>query len=185
MIDALKKIFRERRFRRTAWLAGAFYAAVYLLAAQVLVFSGAEPGEAFFSAAFSPEWPSILFRQRAPFLFESIGVLNLTPYATIFLSVPNILLAAALGALVGANFAVSHYVFRTLGLRGAKGAVTLLGTIPAILGGAACCVPTLILVLGLQFTATLSAVWPWLVPASFIALTVGLLWALRRAKIGA
>jgi hypothetical protein len=49
--------------------------------------------------------------------------------------------------LVGLNAAV-----RTLALRGGRGFASLVGTIPALVGGAACCVPTLILMIGLQMS---------------------------------
>ena len=60
--------------------------------------------------------------------------------------------------------------------------MSLIGTIPAIIGGAACCVPTLILVIGLQLTATLAAVWSYFVPLSAILLILSLWWSLRRIQ---
>ncbi len=47
------------------------------------------------------------------------------------------------------------------------------------LAGAACCVPTLILVIGLQLTATVAAAWSLLVPASALLLALSLWWSLR------
>lgn len=125
-----------------------------------------------------------MWKQRAPFVFESIGVFTITPQAHLFLAVPNILLAILLGTLAGLNLSLSYYSFRVLSLRGIKGAASLLGTIPAILGGAACCVPTLILVLGLQATALVTTVWSLFLPISITLLIVSLWWSLRRIQIG-
>jgi hypothetical protein len=126
-----------------------------------------------------PEWRELAFRQRGPFLFEPIGVLEIAPLV-VFLSIPNLLIALVLGLLVGANIAASYYGFHALGMRGLRGIHALIGTIPALIGGAACCVPTLILVIGLQLTATVAAVWSWLVPISALLLVVSLWWSLRR-----
>lgn len=178
----LSLVLSERRFRNTAIIIFAAYTAIYLFVTQFLVIS-VDPGDnPAWSFLIVSNWSELIFRQRAAFLFESIGSVHVTPYLTIFLSIPNLILAFALSTLVALNITVSYYTFHKTGLRGAKGFVTLAGTIPALLGGAACCVPTLILVLGLQFTATLSSVWPWFMPASFVLLFLSLWWALRHAS---
>ncbi|MGH8189717.1 MAG: hypothetical protein ACREUC_24385 [Steroidobacteraceae bacterium] len=128
-----------------------------------------------------PDWRSLAFRSRGPFLFEPIGVLEVAPLV-VFLSVPNLVIAIVLGVLVGANVAASYYGFHALGMRGLRGAHALIGTIPALISGAACCVPTLILVIGLQLTATVAAVWSWLVPISAVLLLGSLWWSLHRMQ---
>lgn len=177
----LKQVFAERRYRRVAWVVFLLYTLIYLLVTRFIVVSGA-PAEVFFGAEFLPNWMDVVFRQRAPFLFESIGSIQLTPYVTIFLSIPNLILAFILSELVALNIAISYFVFRKVGWQGGKGVASLIGTIPALLGGAACCVPTLILVLGLQFTATLSTVWPLFVPLSILLLIGSLWWVIRQAE---
>lgn len=129
-------------------------------------------------------WQNLIFKQRSPFLFESIGSWSLAPYFTIFLSVPNLLLGAFLSFLVAANIVASIYSFRSLGLRGGRGLLTLLGTIPALLSGAACCAPLLILILGIQLSAALLTTFSLLVPVAIIFLSFGLWLAIRRIKSG-
>lgn len=180
-VQAVTKILSEKKFKRIFVLSFVLYTLVYLLVTQFLVFG--QSSGIWFGAQISPQWQDIILRQRAPFLFESIGVVHLSPYVTFFLSIPNLIFALFLGYLVGLNLAVGYYSFRKLGLSGSKGVVNLVGTIPAILGGAACCVPTLILVLGLQLTATLTTIWPWLVPASIVLLVGSLFWALGQAHM--
>ena len=174
----LFSILGTRRFLGAALVALAAYVLLYLAAAQYLI--GA-PGEAdaLFAFRLLPGWRDLVFRQRAPFLFESIGALHFGPFM-LFLSIPNIVIASALGLLVAANVAVSYFSFRALGLRGVRDLHALIGTIPALVSGAACCVPTLILVVGLQLTATLATVWSWLVPASALLLAGSLWWSLHR-----
>lgn len=184
MISLFCIISRERRIQVIAFIVFLTYLALYLFAARYLTFSLKEWLGGRLVHSFVVEgWSHLLFRARAPFLFEPIGIVNLGPFR-LFLSIPNILIGAILAALVALNSAVSYYSFRALGLRGAKGFASLLGTIPAILSGAACCAPTLILVLGLQLTATLAAFWSWFVPLSFVLLVGSLAWSLRRIAHG-
>jgi len=158
------------------------YVVIYLAATQFLIFTQRmEPADGFFAIKIAENWQEIMFRQRSPFLFESIGVVYMGGLK-LFISVPNMLLAGALGILVGFNLAVSYYSFRALSLRGPQGLAQLLGTLPAIVSGAVCCVPTLILVIGLQLTATLVTVWSFFVPASFILLAAALWWSLYKIK---
>lgn len=172
----LVSILAQRRFLIAALISLAAYVVLYLAAMQYLVIA---PGDSLLSLEVLPEWRSLAFRQRGPFLFEPIGVLHVASFA-IFLSVPNLAIALGLGLLLGANVAASYYGFRELGMRGLRGVHALVGTIPALISGAACCVPTLILVIGLQLTATVATVWSWLVPASALLLVVSLWWSLHR-----
>lgn len=174
----LASILRSRRFLIAALVALGAYVLLYLAAAQYLV---AAPGEtdSFFAFRLLPDWRELMFRQRAPFVFEPIGALHFGPFM-LFVSIPNLVIAVALGLLVAANVAVSYFSFHALGLRGLRGLHSLIGTIPALISGMACCVPTLILVIGLQLTATLATVWSWLVPASALLLVGSLWWSLHR-----
>jgi hypothetical protein len=175
----LASILARRRFLLTALVSLAAYIVLYLAAMEYLVFA---PGETRGLALdILPDWRSLAFRQRAPFLFEPVGVLHLAPLM-VFLSLPNLAIALGLGTLVGANIAVSYYGFRALGMHGLRGVHALLGTIPALVSGAACCVPTLILVIGLQLTATVVTVWSWLVPLSAVLLVASLWWSLSRVR---
>lgn len=174
----LVSILAERRFLITALVSLAAYVALYLVAMQYLIIT---PGgtESFLTLQIVPNWEALVFRQRAAFLFEPIGALHLGPLV-LFLSIPNLALGFLLGVLVAANIAVSYYGFRALGMRGVRGLHALIGTIPALVSGAACCVPTLILVIGLQMTAALAAVSSVLVPISMLLLVASLWWSLRR-----
>lgn len=183
MIKLFASIITQKRFLVVALVILFLYLLVYLAATQHLIFvSRVGQAESFFMLKISPDWPKLLFRQRAPFLFEPIGVVYLGYNLKLFLSIPNILIATLLGTLVAANITTSYYSFKILGLKGVRGVGALLGTIPAIVSGAACCVPTLILVVGLQLTATLATVWSFFVPASFGLLFLSLIWSLKKLQ---
>ena len=178
-MDILKQLLSERRYVTVGLISFLFYFFLYLFVTQFIVF-GADQGTEW-SLTILDNWRELIFRQRSPMLFESIGVISL-PYVTLFLSVVNLIIALVLSELVAWNIMLSYFIFRRVGWKGWRGLTSLAGTIPALLGGAACCVPTLILVLGLQVTATLTTVWPWFVPLSFLLLIGSLWWAVVQAK---
>lgn len=182
MWKILLSIISQKRYLITAVVVFVLYVLIYLAATQFLVFAkriAAEEG--FFVIKIAENWQELIFNQRAPFLFEPIGILYVGG-VKFFIAPLNFLIAALLGLLVALNISVSYYSFRTLALRGAQGVVSLVGTVPAIISGAACCVPLLILVIGLQLTATLVAVFSFFVPLSFILLIAALWWALHRIE---
>lgn len=171
----LISIVAEKRVRIAAIASLSAYIVLYLAATEhLIVVDGAMAP----SLQILPDWRELVFRRRAPFLFEPIGAVYVGPLA-LYLSVPNLVIAFVLGLLVAANVAVSYYGFRTLGMRGLQGLRALIGMIPALVSGAACCVPTLILVVGLQLTATLATVWSLLLPISAVLLLASLWWSLR------
>jgi hypothetical protein len=174
----LVAILLKRRFLIAALISLLAYVVLYLAAMQYLLIAPGE-SQSLLALEVLPDWRNLAFRARAPFLFEPVGVLHLAP-VVVYLSIPNIAIALGLGVLVGANVAASYYGFHELGMHGLRGVHALIGTLPALIGGAACCVPTLILVVGLQLTATVATAWSWLVPASAVLLIVSLWWSLHR-----
>jgi hypothetical protein len=174
----LISILSQKKYFLTAVVVFLIFVFMYLSATEFLFLTERpEAAERFFAVKVSENWQELIFRQRAPFLFEPIGALD-AGRLKLFISLPNIFLASLLGVLAASNLAVSHYRFNRLGLKGGKGAFSLLGTLPAFLSGAACCVPTLVLVIGLQFTAIMAAIWPFFVPFSFVLLIFALWWSL-------
>ena len=87
--------------------------------------------------------------------------------------------------LVGLNLAVAYGAWRrpaACGLpesKGAAGATGLLAGVPALLSGTVCCGPVILLVVGVQATAGLLAVFQWLLPVA-VVLLVGSLFVVSR-----
>ena len=183
-LSLLSSILAQKRFFVTALMGGLAYFIIYLAAIQNLIVE-APTGEqkSFFEFMLLPSWRILLFRERAPFLFEPIGAFYIGN-VKIFLSIPNIFLATVLGLLVALNLALSYYSLRFLQLRGVRGFTSLLSTIPAILSGMACCTPTIILLIGLQVTATIITVWSFLVPLSILLLFISLWRSLHKIQTG-
>ncbi len=181
-LSLLFSILAQKRFFVTALIGGLAYFIIYLAAIRNLIVS-APMGEekSFFEFILLPTWQDLLFRERAPFLFEPIGAFYIGNIR-LFLSVPNILLATLLGLLVAFNLALSYYSLRLLQLRGVRGFTSLLSTIPAILSGMACCTPTIILLIGLQVTATIITVWSFFIPLSILLLSISVWWSLHKIQ---
>ena len=108
------------------------------------------------------------------FRFDAVAVVSAGPLTYLF-SPLNLLVTIVLSTLVGANFALSYLGVvqpRACGLESSTG---VLAGVPALLSGAACCGPTILLVVGVQASATVIAGFQFLVPVAIAMLVGGLL----------
>lgn len=170
-----------RTHPRTVATVALLYLVVYLLAIQNITVARGRPaaGPVF---QLVPEWPTRIFDQIAPLYFEAVAAVRPTGWLTLLISPLNMTMGLTLGVLVAANVALGIVVFkqaRTCRTRSFSG---LLGALPAFLTGFSCCVPTVALVLGAQFTIALIAVRSYLFPAAAVALVASLAWNARREQ---
>ena len=117
---------------------------------------------------------SLAFSSRGMFRYESIAVLSAGPVVYLFSPV-NLAVALVLSVLVGVNLALSYLGWvqpKACGLEASSG---VLGGIPALLSGAACCGPTILLVLGIQASGVLITAFQFLVPVAIVLLVGSLL----------
>lgn len=108
------------------------------------------------------------------FRFDAIALVTAGPVTYLF-SPLNMLVTVVLSTLVGANLALSYLGWvqpRACGLESSSG---VLAGIPALLSGAACCGPTILLVVGIQASATIITGFQFLVPIAFAMLVGSLL----------
>ncbi|MFH9071366.1 hypothetical protein [Streptomyces alboflavus] len=155
----LRSALSVRRRRRAAMIVAAVLLAVHLTAIGDLAFS---PSGRWAGMPFAQAASDRLFHARAPYLYEPVLALR-TPYVAFFLSPVNVLLGAVVAALAGANAALALVARDEAGCRAprSRGLARLLGVLPALLLGFACCVPAFLLALG---TGTAAAVLPYAVP---------------------
>lgn len=128
------------------------------------------------------DWASKVFKQVAPFYYEPIAAIYPVNYVTILVSPVNIGMGVLLGSLVGLNVAVALYVVAQAKACRGRAFTGLLGALPGFLTGFACCVPTVALVLGAQFTVALVALRSYFFPFALLALLASLGWNARRAR---
>lgn len=162
----------ERWDSRLVFLgAGVSYLVLYLVTVGDLSFTGGATGAFTIRTVdeFSRAFASVGF-----FRFDAIAVVSVGPLTYLF-SPFNMLVALVLSGLVGANFALSYLGLvqpRACGLESSTG---VLAGIPALLSGAACCGPTILLVVGIQASATIITGFQFLVPLAVVMLVGGLL----------
>lgn len=117
----------------------------------------------------------------APYQYEPVALVAVGPVELLFSPV-NTLLGAGLGVLVGANLALSWVAYRGPEACGLSPGASTAAGIPALLSGFACCGPTILLVVGVQASASIIGVFQWLVPVSVAALVATLFWVGARVE---
>lgn len=116
---------------------------------------------------------------RAPYSYEPVARVVVGPVVWL-VAPPNLALGGLLGALVAANAAVAVVSLRTPAACGTGARAGPLAGVLALLGGATCCGPAVLFLLGLQATGALVGAFSVLVPLS-VALLVGTLLLAGRA----
>ena len=131
---------------------------------------------------------SRLFESMGPFQYEPIAFVQLGAVDYLFAPL-NAAIGLGLAVLVGLNLAVAYGAWRTptacgLPASGGTGGVAgLVAGVPALLSGTVCCGPVILLVVGVQATAGLLAVFQWLLPVAVALLVGSLLVASRRVRL--
>ena len=114
------------------------------------------------------------FVSQGFFRFGAVAVVGAGPVTYLF-SPLNAALAVVLSTLVGANIGLTYLGLiqpRACGLESSTGVIA---GIPALLSGAACCGPTILLVVGVQASATIITGFQFLVPLALVLLIGSLL----------
>ena len=165
---ALRAVARRRDALGVAVIVGVGYVLVYLATVGDLAAGGGEV------AVNTVDDLSLAFQSTGFFRFEAVAVVT-GPGVTVLLSPLNLLVAGALAGLVAANAGVSYLALvqpRACGLEASSGA---LASLPALLSGAACCGPTVVILVGVQASAAVVTAFQFLVPLAAVLLVVSLL----------
>ncbi len=169
---AVRGALSRRDGRATFVLAGVTYFIVYLVG---LGYLGLGPGQPGFELSVVADPLARATQLRSPFQWEPVALVVAGP-VELLVSPLNVALGSLLAALVGVNLAVSVVAYRgPSACRLGPGAGAAAG-LPGLLSGFACCGPTILLVVGLQASATVLTVFQWLVPLTVLALVGTLLW---------
>lgn len=174
-----------RRHRRVAAAVTGLYLLVYLLAVRNLVISPSTGYSRFVSipsVQVAPDWTAKVFKQIAAFYYEPVAIVYPVNHVALLVSPVNVAMGLLLGLLVGANVAVALQVVRSARACRTRAFTGLLGALPGFLTGFACCVPTVALVVGAQFTVALVALRSYFFPFALGALILALAWNARRLR---
>ena len=175
--------------RLGVWL-GLTFVILYLYSlGNIVIAAGADLafGRPTPAVSVASDWRTKMWKPIAPFVWEPIVALYPIPSVALFISVPNVLLALLLGTLVALNMAVAIAIARgklVVAVKDSGGFVSgFLASLPALLTGFVCCVPTVILALGslaAAFTVMAVTIAPYFLPLAAVALMGNLLWGLRQ-----
>lgn len=180
--------FRDRTARRFGYAGALIFVVLYLYSVDNIVIAPGldlAAGRSVPSILIASDWPAKIWKAIAPFVWEPIAAIYPLRSVAIFLSVPNLLLAFTLGTLVGLNLSVAVARARLMAPGGRRGDSLsgVLASVPALLTGFTCCVPTIFLALGsvaAGFTVATIAVAPYFLPVAALALVLNLSWSMRQ-----
>lgn len=172
---SLKRFMKEHReIHRIAKTIAVLYGLVYYFSAGFLRFELVK----VYKQVFVPEVGGMIFKMRAPFLWESIALFEIPPFIVLYISPMNLLLMLLLMWLVYKNlilFITGIRYPRVCQLTRNKGKLAAL--LPALFTGFSCCAPTVLIMLaGILggFGATLLIVFRWAIPFSIVLLVYGI-----------
>lgn len=170
----VKTVVTRRRYRRITVVIGLLYLIAFLLAVQNLSIPG---GQTMARAGNV----SAMFRRTGFLLFDAVAIVQ-TPLFTLLVSPINILMGIVLSAIVGLNLTMSYVAWRQPRACSVNRATGMVGMFPALFAGGACCAPTVLLILGIQATATVITASQWMIPLAFALLLGSLIWIAQKTK---
>ena len=126
----------------------------------------------------------LLQPELGPFSFTPVARVALGPVTYLFSL--NTVLGLGLAGLVGLNAALTYLVWRQPSACGiGRSSTGLLAGIPALLSGAACCGPVVLIVLGVQASGVLLTGFQLLLPLAVAVLLGSLLLVGRQVRVDA
>lgn len=184
LVDCLS----DRVARRVGLWTGVAFLLLYLYSVgNIVIAPGADLafGRPIPSASVVSDWDAKMWKSIAPFVWEPIAAFYPARSVALLLSIPNLVLAVLLGTLVALNLAIAVARARLMVVvqKGRGFARGFLASVPALLTGFTCCVPTIVLALGslaAGLTVAAIALAPYFLPVAAFALLANLIWNLRQ-----
>lgn len=179
----LRHALANRRVRWIAIATGVAYLHLYLYSLGHLVVdrnvvaAGGTP-----SYVIVPDWMTKSFERIGGFSYEPVVAIYLVPGISLFIAPLNLIIGAFLGTLIALNVAITSYALTVARSCRRLSWTGLLGSLPGLLTGFVCCVPTVAFVLGANLVLALISVQMFLLPLSVASLLLGLGWTLKRVR---
>ena len=179
----LGQALRRPRGRWIAITTGIGYFLLYLFSLGHLVVDrnvvapGDTPGFVIVS-----DWTTKSFERVGGFAYEPVAALYVPRGVTLFIAPLNLFIGAILATLIALNVVTTAYALTVARSCRRLSWTGLLGSLPGLLTGFACCVPTVAFVLGANLALALISVQIFLLPLSLASLVLGLGWTLQRVR---
>ncbi|MDY6817620.1 MAG: hypothetical protein SVG88_03075 [Halobacteriales archaeon] len=169
-VGAIRVVFRRTDSQLVVLASLLGYLVVYLFAVGDLALTGRGSVSLFVVS----EPFEMMTRPMGFGRFQPIARLEFLAVTLLFSPI-NTGIAVLLAGLVAINFGLTYLGWvqpKACGLEASSG---VFAGIPALLSGAACCGPVVLLVLGIQATGALITTFQWLVPVAVVLLVGSLL----------
>ncbi|RQH03477.1 hypothetical protein [Natrarchaeobius oligotrophus] len=121
--------------------------------------------------------------RRGPTSFEPVAVVD-AGIATVLLGPVDLAIGFGLSALVALNVSLAYLALVQPSSCGVGAGMGMAAAVPALLSGSVCCVPVVLLVLGIQASAALLTVLPWLLPLGAALLVASLVFVAGKVDPG-
>lgn len=180
--DILRRSLDSSGRRWASQAAGFLYFLFYLYAVGQLAVRGVISPQGNPAFLVDPNWFPKLVDPIAGYTFEPVAALYLFEGTALFLAPLNLLIGMVLGGLIALNVASAAYSLATVRSCRQFLWTGLLGSLPALLTGFVCCVPTVGLVLGANLALALISLQSFLLPLGVAGLAAGLFWNLHRTR---
>lgn len=172
--------WKYQPYRHIFMVGSLLYLLLYLWAIGDIAYTSGYP---LFQAAIAEDPLMTIYQSRAAFYFESIALLEILNLTFIF-SPLNLLMGAILALLVGLNFSSAWLAIKLPKVCGTKkGVLGILGSLPALFSGLACCVPTIVLIISVQLATAVIALRSFFFPVGVILLLLSQLWSAYKLNL--
>lgn len=159
-------------------LVTVLYLGAYLWFSNLLTFGGTDS----IDVVVASDPVATFFRQsNNAFTFEPVALVEFG-FGTYLFSL-NTVIGLGIAVLVGLNLAVTYLAWKQPKACGIGSSSSgLLAGIPALLSGAACCGPIILIVFGIQASSAIMTAFQWLIPLAVVLLVGSLLWVGRQVN---
>lgn len=179
-LDVAMLLLNKPKTRRVTLIAAIAYLVIFLLATGDLGIHS--PTGLWDVRLIRAPW-ELMFKQTSPFRFEGIAIVQASTITYLF-SPLNLLIALVLSFLVGLNIAFTYLAIVAPKVCYGQPAAGIFSALPGLLAGWACCGPIILIVLGVQASASLIAFFGWLLPIAAALLIGTLVFNGGRTNIG-
>lgn len=178
-LEVARLILKKPKTRRVTIVGAALYLVIFLFATGDL---GIHSPTGFYDIQLTRAPWELMFKQTSPFRFEGIAIVQASAVTYLF-SPLNLLIALVLSFLVGLNIAFTYLAIVAPKVCYGQPAAGILSSLPGLLAGWACCGPIILIVLGVQASASLIAFFGWLLPIAALLLVATLVFNGGRTNV--
>lgn len=175
--ETLVSTLKIKLYRRLLYISSIIYLLFYLIAIQNIALTSQEN----FNYIIVSNPLETTFNSQSFLQYEAIMQVVLPPII-VAISPINILIGLILSLLVGLNISLVYRLYKQPNQCKIRDSTGIISILPPLLSGAACCAPAIVLILGLQVTATMMTIFSIMLPISFVLLVLSIIYLLDKVN---